>query len=286
MDQLMQFYEWPTIYTIAREMGVPINEVYGMLRLHAGMIDDPVTEAWARVEPLWIESKKPYYLVYPTIIPMLTRLRLDLDCRFIAMPLSCLLFRLPKGNPLAFNGNEPHSILAFIGQSREVDGEQNLGILIDFGERMTELQVPMFTGRTFALRHGLRVEESLRRIRNTGGMQIGLAIPEETILDCLRLVLACCLLADDSAIIEPDVLNDDRDKYERTGDRKYVDKAHRRGKIGWVVGRKIDVAPHYRRPHMMLAWTGPGRTIPKVVPRKGSIIHREIIERMPSGFGE
>jgi hypothetical protein len=38
----------------------------------------------------------------------------------------------------------------------------------------------------------------------------------------------------------------------------YVDKAHRRGKVGWNVGRHIEVAPHYRRPHMALVWTGTG----------------------------
>jgi hypothetical protein len=54
-------------------------------------------------------------------------------------------------------------------------------------------------------------------------------------------------------VIEPDVLSKDRDKFERGGDRKYVDKAPRRGKIGWNVERHIDVAPHYRRPHMALA---------------------------------
>jgi hypothetical protein len=34
---------------------------------------------------------------------------------------------------------------------------------------------------------------------------------------------------------------------------KYVAKAHRRGKVGWNAGRRTEVAPHYRRPHMTLA---------------------------------
>ena len=33
---------------------------------------------------------------------------------------------------------------------------------------------------------------------------------------------------------------------------KYVAKAHRRGKVGWDVGRRIEVAPHFRRPLMTL----------------------------------
>jgi hypothetical protein len=67
------------------------------------------------------------------------------------------------------------------------------------------------------------------------------------------------------SVIEPDVLSKDRDKFETSGDDRYVDKAHRRGKIGWNVGRRIEVAPHYRRPHMVLVWTGVGRAIRRLV---------------------
>ena len=87
------------------------------------------------------------------------------------------------------------------------------------------------------------------------------------------------------SIISPDVLADDRAKFEASGDQKYIDKAHRRGKVGWDVGKHIEVIPHFRRPHMMLVWTGRGRAVPRIVPRKGSIVHREAVEKLPSGFG-
>ena len=54
----------------------------------------------------------------------------------------------------------------------------------------------------------------------------------------------------------------------------------------WNVGRHIEVAPHYRRPHMTtLGWAGQGRAAPKIVPRRGSVVHREAVEKVPSGFG-
>jgi len=95
--------------------------------------------------------------------------------------------------------------------------------------------------------------------------------------------LSLCLLDNDPSVIEPDVLSKDRTKFEETGDQKYVDKAHRRDKVGWNVGRQIEVSPHYRRPHMMLAWTGPGRSVPKIVPRRGTIVHRQKVEKIPTG---
>ena len=78
------------------------------------------------------------------------------------------------------------------------------------------------------------------------------------ITDCVRLCCSLCLLENDPSIISPDVLSKDRVKFEQTGDQKFVDKAHRRGKVGWDVGRHIEVSPHYRRPHMALVWTGSG----------------------------
>jgi hypothetical protein len=98
-------------------------------------------------------------------------------------------------------------------------------------------------------------------------------------------VIEKVLLADDPSVIEPDVLGKDQARFQQTGDRKYIDKAHRRGKVGWNVGHRMEVMPHYRRPHMALVWTGAGRAVPKVGPRRGSVVHREKIEKVSSGFG-
>ena len=38
--------------------------------------------------------------------------------------------------------------------------------------------------------------------------------------------------------------------------------------------------------NVALVWTGRGRMIPKIVPRKGSVMHREAAEKLPSGFGK
>ncbi len=64
-----------------------------------------------------------------------------------------------------------------------------------------------------------------------------------------------------------------------------VDKAYRRGKIGWDVGKHIEVIPHFRHPPMTLARTGAGRVVPNTMPRRGSVVHREAVEKLPSGCG-
>jgi ATP-dependent Lon protease len=58
------------------------------------------------------------------------------------------------------------------------------------------------------------------------------------------------------------------------------------GSIVMVGNFEVDVQhqQHYRRPHMALVWTGRGRAVPKSVPRRGSVVHREVVEKLPSGF--
>jgi hypothetical protein len=128
------------------------------------------------------------------------------------------------------------------------------------------------------------VEEALQELGTGELAELGVQVPCDLVTDCVRLCCTLCLLEDDPSVIEPDVLSKDRARFEQTGDEKYVAKAHRRGKVGWNVGRRIEVAPHYRRPHLMLAWTGKGRSVPKIVPRRGSIVHRQVVEKVPSGF--
>jgi hypothetical protein len=98
------------------------------------------------------------------------------------------------------------------------------------------------------------------------------------------LCCTICLLRSDPQIIEPDVLSADVDAWEKSRDQKYVEKAYKRHKVGWNVGKHLTISPHYRGPcPAAIYWTGPGRTIPIIRFRAGCIVHREIIEKLPTG---
>jgi hypothetical protein len=235
----------------------------------------------------WERNKKPYYNVWPSIVPMLTRLNLDLESSLIQLPLPALCIRLPKDqnkNPLKFDWKDKEVPIRclLIGEINDGGG---ISVLIDIGELMPEIGFPIYTYRNFRRQDGLTVEAALRELKKDWSAEMGIAIPEPIINDCVRLCCSLCLLENDPSIISPDVLNDDREKFEQTNDGKYIEKAHRRGKVGWDVGRHIEVIPHFRRPHMALVWIGRGRAVPKIVPRKGSVVHREVVEKLPSGFG-
>jgi hypothetical protein len=236
----------------------------------------------------WEKARRPYYNLWPSIIPMLTRLDLDFDSDLIRLPLPALCIRFPKDqskNPLKFDwkGDEVAVRCIMLGEINEGTG---LSVLVDIGEVMGDFGVPVYTYRNFPRKPGLTVEQSLAGLGTKGLFaEIGIQVPDSLVMDCIRLCCSLCLLENDPSIISADVLADDRAKYEANGDQKYIDKAHRRGKVGWDVGKHIEVIPHFRRPHMMLVWTGRGRAVPRIVPRKGSIVHREAVEKLPSGFG-
>jgi hypothetical protein len=108
-----------------------------------------------------------------------------------------------------------------------------------------------------------------------------------TLPQVLKLVSTLCLLRDDPSLITPDVLTDDRDEWELSDEerKKFLeDRARRRGKIGWNIGAKIEMMPHYRRPHFGIRWCGERRRILRYVPIKGSIVHREVVCTIPTGY--
>jgi hypothetical protein len=236
----------------------------------------------------WEKARRPYYNLWPSIIPMLTRLNLDLDSDLIRLPLPALCIRFPKDqskNPLKFDwqGDQVAVRSIMLGEINEGTG---LSVLVDIGEVMGGVGVPIYTYRNFPRMPGLTVEKSIEGLEAKGLFaEIGIQVPDSLVMDCIRLCCSLCLLENDPTIISADVLADDRAKFEASGDQKFVDKAHRRGKVGWDVGKHIEVIPHFRRPHMALVWTGSGRAVPRIVPRRGSIVHREMVEKLPSGFG-
>ena len=186
----------------------------------------------------WEKNRRPFYNLWPSIIPMLTRLDLDLDSELIRLPLPALCIRFPKDtakNPLKFdwNGDKVAIRCILIGDMNQGEG---ISVLIDVGELMGEFEVPCYTYRNFPRKPGLTVEQSVAGLGTNVFADIGIQVPDSLVDACVRLCCSLCLLENDPSIISPDVLADDRAKFEASGDQKYVDKAHRRGKMGGMWG--------------------------------------------------
>jgi hypothetical protein len=208
---------------------------------------------------------------------------------------------LPPKQPLALRLPIEHNVLKFefegvfyyaraiLFNEALVRNTPGITVWIDFGE-FDEDGAIVLTFQNFQIKEGQTIEEVINALPQHDSAKMGVILPKEFVLNCIRLVCVACLLGDDPTLITPDVLNSDWDKWEKTHDEKYVEKAHRRHKIGWHIGKNIEVMPHFRRPHFAWYHTGPGGNIPQLIMRTGEgpsgtiEVHRRMIEKIPTGY--
>ena len=111
----MEFYSYSTMQDWAKKQGHPLakdSNFYQLLVRGAKMANAVGLGYQAAFDLAWEGHKRPYYNVYPTIIPMLTALNLDFDSSLIEIPTldfskgqpSPLVIRFPVSlhNPLKF----------------------------------------------------------------------------------------------------------------------------------------------------------------------------------------
>ena len=283
----MRFHEYETIPTsfrharkqfphlpeLTREDVVRVwfDESAGsMERMHAGF------------DTLWVGCRQPYYMIYPSLIPMLTRLSLDrVKGSSIQLPLGlpCLSVRFPIGHELH---NEVRSMwISFIDLDPKAFGGTTRGLCVGLDHGEMRYDTPVHLIRWCPLSEG-SIEESLDA-QEIPPMD-GKLLDEKIVKDTIRLACTICLIGDDPSILEPEVLSKDKHRVNQDNIEKLVAKAKRRGKLGWSLGRSIEIIPHYRRPHPALVWTGVGRKVPKIILRSGSVVHREAVAAVPTGY--
>ena len=287
----MEFHSYTTFLDCAKHfqpkhlLGRDPEPFYRVLMSRAARSRDGRTRSQAMNELDWERLRRPYYNVFPGIIPLLTRLNLDLDTTLIRLPMDSLCIRFPKDptkNPLKFDwkGEQMRVRAILMG---DIGGGMGISLHFDIGQHGPR-EWPLRGCCNFARQPGLTVEQALATlVRHKEGKDV-VWLPAALMADCVRLCCTLCLLDNDPSVISPDVLAEDRRKYDDTSDQRLIDRAHRRGKVGWNIGRHVEQIPHYRRPHMALFWTGEGREIPKIKPRNGCIVHRDKVEDIPTGF--
>jgi len=296
----MQFHEYQTIYQFYRNMGdhdahelKPFDFYCKLMTGYGGRYNEVYTQLG--MEANWYNAHQPYYSIWPAIVPPLLKLNLAVDASFMQPPIPELFLRLPvENNPLKFEfeGEKFEVQGIMMAKIDEIKAEKVSGVSvwIDIGEEVkmvdSGLGQRIYTYRTFSCRKGISLEEEISGLPKAFTASVGIVVPEDIQRDCIKLCCCMCLLENDPDVITADVLNRDRAKFDETGDKKYVEKAHRRGKVGWDIGKRLEMSPHIRIAHAALYWTGPGRTVPRILFRKGSIIHRKVIETVPTGYME
>lgn len=298
----MQFYEYTDCYTLVKRsagktMTMPdIDQFHEEVRQAAEQYGDPFAYRQASMEQEWIKNKRPYYNVWPAIIPMVEKLRLDIPCSNVNTPLPMLSLRMPSYEHNPFKLNDTQCVRTILLGHQKVASEKDsdilcrgLAIAIDFGEVEPSTGLPVFTFKFFPLREDMTIEQAAESLPYHESWKYGQSIPLESITQVVKLCCCVCLIGNDPDLVSPDVLAKDKRKYAEADEQQKIvitERAKRRGKYGFDLGGALEIIPHYRRPHLAVVWTGKGRKIPKVVMRKGAVVHREKLTVVPTGDEE
>lgn len=292
----MKFHEWETLFEFARKQVTNIGAGHipddGWKELYLRFIAHNIKDGWLKThdgalgiwrqqsELWWYEASRPYYKVWPAIQSALLNTNLGIKTRELELRDRSILIRFAVGHEPVKNAG---AVLVSIRQTVDIATKQpdgNRSLVINWGEETDNTHKTCFidlNDKTF--------EEAINEGAAAGQLdEIGTS-DAKTIVRCVAMVV---LLADDPSIITPDVLAKDRDRYDRETDEEWkqraVDRARRRGVVGWNIGADYEVCPHYRRPHFGLRHTGKGGTVPRIVPIKGAIVHRSRLTEVPTGY--
>lgn len=310
----MRFYDSRTFWDALQpkyKKHLTCDEFYALVDQGVGLVPStPEQDRWnhygLQCEQLWHSHARPYYNLYPAVIPMFTKLKLDIPTNQIRLPLVTLLIRFPNPSPLGFTSGgkdwQIQTIMA-IDCDPAIDpiftfenGGRGMGLWIDWGETHAETPAgakyrAIQTGETIMLGDDTTVEERINmnpHIETPAELDY-FRCPPEIIKDCFRIVCTLCLIGNNPELIEPDWLKADEDKIADASAAELAEFARRaitRKGLGWRIGAQIEKVPHYRRPHPALIRVGPGRTERKLIFRSGSLVHRDTVKAVPTGYGE
>lgn len=241
--------------------------------------DETSVKERVEVERVWMIHNRPYYSVFPVVNRSLIRTPLDLDCSLMKLPTEALLVRFAEGQEPFHCRNKP--VKSFLASFPSSPIGKLAYLSIDDGNESEEEGDDPKSCISFGLKRGITVEESMNQIDDWRHASDDF---KKMANQLVRTLFTLCLLANDPSVIQPEVLADDQIAFEKTRDQKYVERARRRGKVGWLVGADWETCPHYRRPHFALRWTGEGGAVPKIVPIKGAIVHRTKLSDVPMGY--
>ncbi len=304
----MQFYDYvPLQDQVRRYSGIGEVEAQAFMReVAVRMIKggDKNSAAQYIHDQQWIADRKPYYNVYPSIIPLLTKIDLDFPGDAVHFPhnLTSLVVRLPKGhNQIVSPHGELRSILVAPCNAGPVADlvkypGPGLGVYLDCGEKRAGSDLSLFDYAIFRL-GGINVQQSLdltpidaysqmQDVSFSGGWR----------KQAIQLLITLLLIQDDPNLINPDVLSkDDPELLNAIGknDQERIkflrDRAFRRRGPGWEIGRRyerIPGAPYVVPPHPQRYWVGTGRTKCVVKTRSGYVVDKTKIIQLPTGYLE
>lgn len=233
-------------------------------------------------EYAWTLEGRPFYNVYPSIGKSLSKINVDFDCEHILngaqkiknkYGISTILIRWAVGHECI---EDIKSCLCYV-TTNPTNGKESL-FLSAVRNRTTKEGLPRHAIQSVSLVRGRKFEKSLLILQDKQ--------KSKTCDDIARTAASIFLIAgsENSDFIEPVVLKEHQKLFDESGDSKYIEKAKNRGMFGWSIGKRIEVSPHVRLPHLGYRWKGKGRSELALVPISGCIVNKKKINEVPHGY--
>lgn len=250
----MEFNDFETGYEWARrtfQRSITVNQFYNGL---AGTMAGHGAEYNRSVgERDYHENGKPYYRVYPAVLPMFAKINLDIPSEYLRLPFSAFCIRLPKDNPLTFgDGRYVRSFLMCEHPVMDRDADRRVYLWMDTNEfeRTPGGHAGVISYAQLVLDPGVQIGQSIELLPPAPEADV----PMDIIQRVLRLGVSVCFLATGSdKLITPDVLSKDlaawleAERRQDSGRQHTIEeRARRRGKLGWNVGAR-EVVHHVSR---------------------------------------
>lgn len=213
----------------------------------------------------WYAYKRPYYILYPAAEEAFSRIKLE--SKFIEFVVSECVNKWPAKDEIL----KKNVVMPCLAVHTE-----RYGYLVSF-DRTIEENIPGFTIT--------RVTENTKRLDDKVMSFVFPQNFEDVEINSALIICMFLYMTGDAEFAERLLLSKDEKRHPRGEDyERAVERAIRRGKNGWSIGKDWDSIPHFRRPHFGIRWTGKGGKIPKLVPIKGSFVKRSEMLKVPTGY--
>lgn len=288
----MEFYSRQAFPDLAKQAGFPVEDIDDFYK--SRLQGEDVMEVWSEYQ--WRVSGYPYFNVWPVICEPLLRVRLNINGNHVRLPFRGMLLRFAsKGGFQVGEKSIQTAVVAAAKVRNSEDGVTRAGIVVsaDFGERDATLGFPVYETVSFAT-EGIEIEDELQRVLDKPPLGYRAEPAHGDIIQVVRLAIGVSLMHADPDLVTADVLSKDRPKLGNPNltqeeMQAIIDRAHRRGKKGWDIGRSVQVDPHFRRPHLGVRWMQKEKGVkgdlePRLRPVKGCIVKKDRATKVPTGY--
>lgn len=256
----------------------------------------------------WFIDERPFYNVYPVLLPLIESTKLDAHvANDLDFPTEVICMCFPVGN-------EPFGIRSVL--ARRIDKYIAIIVQTAFIPAVEKAAMgapdkpdPRCVGMLNFLFVCSNAEQSKtleddvnaigERITNPRSGTTSWEYTEaerklavDALVFSVRAVLILALLADGSDLISPIILKEDEHRTNPLNPADWaIQRAIKRGRKGFCLGRRLQEvyeeegrSPHYRRPHLALYHVGKGRQEKKLVLRDGCIVMPRELTDVPTDY--